>query len=101
MREWEKATWATGVSESQVIDQVGRLVARRLLELTNVGDSILIVAGRGHNGDDARAAMPHLKNRTVRKIDINDPKVALAEIDSELSKAPTWIVDGLFGIGLN
>lgn len=101
MREWEKATWATGVTEKQVIANVGRAIATRLLELTQSGDSILILAGKGHNGDDARAAIPHLQNRTVRTIDVADPANALKQLADELSKKPKWIIDALFGIGLN
>ena len=64
MRQWEKATWASGRTEHEVIQQVGCLLAQRILELTRPGDTIWILAGRGHNGDDARAAQPHLSDRT-------------------------------------
>ena len=56
MREWENASWAAGRSPAAVIKNVGRSLARRALDLTLPGDTILILAGRGHNGDDARAA---------------------------------------------
>ena len=52
MREWEETTWATGVTEQSVIQQVGQLLARRILALTRPGDSILLLAGKGHNGRD-------------------------------------------------
>lgn len=101
MREWEKATWVTGVSERDVIAKVGRAIAHRLLELTQAGDVILVLVGKGHNGDDARAAVPHLKERDVRVIDVADPKSALPQVKAELSRKPKWVVDALFGIGLN
>ena len=56
MREWEQATWAAGQPQAEVIRRVGQIVARRTLQLTRPGDSILILAGKGHNGDDARLA---------------------------------------------
>jgi hydroxyethylthiazole kinase-like uncharacterized protein yjeF len=101
MRHWEEATWATGVKESDVIEEVGRAVARRLEELTQPGDVILLVAGTGHNGDDARAAAPHLTGRRIVLLDVSDPKSAGQELEAALKTGPAWIVDGLFGIGLN
>jgi len=46
MREWEKATWATGQTEAAVIRRVGEIVARRALRLTQAGDLVLIVAAK-------------------------------------------------------
>ena len=65
MREWERATWATGQTEAEVIRRVGKKIARRALQLTRPGDVILILAGKGHNGDDARAAREFLTDRRV------------------------------------
>lgn len=101
MRQWEEASWAAGARESEVIEQVGRAVARRLEELTQPGDSILLLAGPGHNGDDARAAAPHLTGRRIVLMDVTDPKSAAPEFAAALKAPPAWIVDGLFGIGLN
>jgi hydroxyethylthiazole kinase-like uncharacterized protein yjeF len=101
MREWEKATWANGVSERDVIQKVGQSIAHRLLQLTQPKEQILILAGKGHNGDDARSAVPHLKDRSVRLLEVIDPSEALSKLDAELSAKPAWIVDALFGIGLN
>ena len=56
MREWERATWATGRTEAEVIRRVGAAIAGRALQLTRPGDAVLILAGKGHDGDDARAA---------------------------------------------
>lgn len=101
MRQWEAATWATGQTEAAVIQLVGQAVARRATDLTAPGDSILILAGRGHNGADARAAAPHLTNRQVRVVEVGDPQTAMLQIEPALAAAPSLIVDGLFGIGLN
>ena len=47
MREWERATWATGQTEAGVIRRVGQKIATRASELTCPGDPILILAGKG------------------------------------------------------
>ena len=65
MRDWEQATWAAGQTEAEVIRRVGHWVARRALELTAPGDLVLILAGKGHNGEDARGAREHLAGRRV------------------------------------
>ena len=69
MREWERATWAAGQTEAEVIRRVGEKIAERALQLTRSGDAILILAGKGHNGDDARAARKHLRDRRVEVLD--------------------------------
>jgi hydroxyethylthiazole kinase-like uncharacterized protein yjeF len=101
MRQWEQATWAAGVKNTDVIEKVGQVIARRMEKLTRPGDSILFLAGPGHNGDDARAAIPHLADRRVVLIEVKDPKTAAAEFSDAVKSPPAWIVDGLFGIGLN
>jgi len=105
MRQWEKATWAAGRTEQEVIHQVGRILAQRILDLTRPGDAVWILAGKGHNGDDARAARPHLSSRDVLLINVDDPRQGLAEFLQLLQthgvRGARWIVDALFGIGLN
>lgn len=103
MRRWEQATWATGKTEQAVIEQVGRLLAARLQRLSRPGDLILILAGKGHNGDDARCAQPHLEgaHREVELVNLRDPEVDLPKVQAALERRPAWVVDGLFGIGLN
>jgi ADP-dependent NAD(P)H-hydrate dehydratase / NAD(P)H-hydrate epimerase len=117
MREWERATWAAGQTEAGVIHRVGQKIAARARELTHPGDPILILAGKGHNGDDARAAQKFLDDRKVILLNVTNPKTALAEFQSRTGVAPvsnssfsngdrrdacpTLIIDGLFGIGLN
>ncbi len=101
MREWEAATWATGQTEAAVIQRVGEVIARRVLFLTREGERILILAGKGHNGDDARAAIPHLSARDVQCLDVTDPAAQLTELHSALARQPALVVDALFGIGMN
>src|SRR2546429_1085755 len=101
MREWEKATWAAKRTPAQVISRVGHIVTSRVRQLTRPGDLIVILAGKGHNGDDARQTGQNLSGHEVTLLNVLDPAAALKEFNSQLSMRPTLIVDGLFGIGLN
>jgi ADP-dependent NAD(P)H-hydrate dehydratase / NAD(P)H-hydrate epimerase len=124
MREWEKATWATGQTDAEVIRRVGGKIAELALRLTRPGDAILILAGKGHNGDDARAARKYLTGRKIYLLDATEPQTALMEfqrrtgvvpvslqkgipaqaepeVGDRLEACPTLIIDGLFGIGLS
>src|SRR5215203_3834558 len=99
MREWEKATWATGQTEANVIARVGKIVADEALRLTQPDDAILILAGKGHNGDDARAALPQLHDRKTILIDAIDSRAALQKFSAFCNSTPKpkLILDGLFG----
>jgi hydroxyethylthiazole kinase-like uncharacterized protein yjeF len=101
MRDWEQATWASGQTEAEVICRVGQHVARRILQLTDPNSFILLLAGKGHNGDDVRAARAGLTDRLVELIEVTSPTESLALLETALSRNPALIVDGLFGIGLN
>lgn len=101
MRQWEQATWNAGVKETDVIARVGETVAARARLLTNPGEVILALAGQGHNGDDVRAAAPRLGGRRLILLDVSDPAASRAELTTALAQSPSWILDGLFGIGLN
>ena len=101
MREWERATWSAGQTEAEVIRRVGQKVAARTAKLTQPGDSILILAGKGHNGDDARAAQEFLSERQIKIINVTSPERDLPELEIALRQNPALIIDGLFGIGLN
>ena len=101
MRDWEKATWASGQTEAEVIRLVGQEIARHALRLTQPQDRLLVLAGKGNNGADARAAHPHLVDRRVDALDVKDLAADLSKLDALLSLRPALIVDGLFGIGLN
>jgi NAD(P)H-hydrate epimerase len=100
MREWEAATWAAGQTEAEVIRRVGHRIADRARQLTGEGDSILLLAGKGHNGDDVRAAQGWLAGRQVTLIEVFHPEAAPPVLEALRAK-PALIVDGLFGIGLN
>ena len=76
-------------------------MARRALELTQAGDQILILAGKGHNGDDARCAREGLADRRVEVFEVTESAEDLAKLDAFLASRPALVVDGLFGIGLN
>jgi hydroxyethylthiazole kinase-like uncharacterized protein yjeF len=101
MRRWEKATWATGQTEAAVIRRVGESVARLALRMTSSNDTILILAGKGHNGDDTRCANEFLTDRKIDLLNITDPRAAFAEFQRRAGTRPALIVDGLFGIGLS
>ncbi len=101
MREWERATWATGQTEAEVIRRVGEKIAERALQLTRSGDAILILAGKGNNGNDARAAREHLTDRRVEILDVTVPEKDLPKLKVALLSKPALIIDGLFGIGLD
>lgn len=101
MREWEKATWASGQTEAEVIRRVGKRVAQQALELTKPGGHIVILAGKGHNGEDARCSRDSLEQRRVDVLDVTDPAKDLHRLEVLLSLRPALLVDGLFGIGIN
>lgn len=105
MRRWEANTWATGQTEAFVIDRVGEAVASHLLRITRPDARILILAGRGNNGADARAAARHLEPfREIISLDVDAPKRAQGLVKKALltlQPGRDWIVDGLFGTGLN
>jgi len=101
MREWEKATWAAKRTPAQVISRVGHIVTSRVKQLTRPGDVIVILAGKGHNGDDARQVGQNLPDREVTLLNVLDPDKTTKEFNSLLSMPPALLVDGLFGIGLN
>ncbi len=101
MREWERATWASGQAEAEVIRRVGACVGRRALELTRAGERVVILAGKGHNGEDARSACEHLAARRVDVLEVGDPAADLSKLEALLSSPAELVIDGLFGIGLN
>ena len=101
MRRWEAATWESGKTEKEVIALVGKVVANRVMELTRPGDAVLLLAGKGHNGDDVRAMAEHLPEREVSLLSVTDPAKTRQKLPLDLDPAPALVVDGLFGIGLN
>jgi ADP-dependent NAD(P)H-hydrate dehydratase / NAD(P)H-hydrate epimerase len=101
MRDWEKATWDAGQTEDEVIRRVGQAVACHALRLTRPGELILILAGKGHNGEDARCARTYLSDRRVDLLEVLDPAADFPKLDALLRLRAALVVDGLFGIGLN
>ena len=101
MREWEKATWASGQTEENVIRQAGTAVGRRAEQLTRPRDFILVLCGKGHNGDDAHVAAEVIRDREVKVLRVTDPESVGKELGELLARKPALIIDGLFGIGLN
>lgn len=101
MRSWEEATWSAGIRSKEVIARVGQALASRIRGLTGTADRILILAGRGNNGADARAALAHLESRTLEVLEVSDPVQALPAWNSARRRRPALVVDALFGIGLN
>ena len=101
MREWEEATWASGQTEAEVIRRVGQRVAREAVGLTRPGQRILILAGKGNNGADARSAREHLSDRTVEVLEVKEPAADEQKLEAALALRPALVIDGLFGIGIN
>ncbi len=106
MREWEEATWAMGQSEESVMRKAGQAVARAALRMTLPGAEILVLAGKGNNGGDARYAAEYLPDRRVQRVDVADADSAAKDVsqwpgESNRDRSSSLIIDGLFGIGLN
>lgn len=101
MREWEAATWASGVREESVMRRAGQAIAGAAERLTLPAGVVLFLAGKGHNGEDAVFAHEHLANRPKELLRITDPVTASSQLSPLLARGPALIVDGLFGIGLN
>jgi hydroxyethylthiazole kinase-like uncharacterized protein yjeF len=101
MRAWEHATWATGQTEEAVIQRAGQAVAAVIQGLVPPHSQILVLAGMGHNGDDALAAAGHLSDRHVIDCKVSNPEFCMPLVQRHLARRPALVVDGLFGIGLN
>lgn len=101
MRQWEQRTWDAGVLPETVQRRAGFAVAKKAMELSRLGEPILLLAGFGNNGSDTRFAAEHLSDRDVRLLTISDPASAFDDVAVQLAARPVLIVDGLFGIGLN
>lgn len=107
MRAWESASWTAGIRSGDVIARVGRRIGEWLLAQTSPHDALIFLVGRGHNGDDARAAAQWIGwRRPQQLIAVPDPVAATEPIATALRTARrdsprVWVIDGLFGIGLN
>ena len=106
MREWEQATWDAGVKEADVIRQVGRSLQAWLMDRVAWSvDELLIVAGKGNNGEDARQCAPVFEEfgmEPPKIVNVKDPAADLPALEQALSGArKRGVIDALFGIGLN
>lgn len=104
MREWEARTWAAGVAQDEVIRAAGRAVAMVVRRRSRVGAPVLVLAGRGHNGDDAAVAAGELDDRKVLLVRVQGPggaRQALDWLEHHAGRAGAVVVDGMFGIGLS
>jgi hydroxyethylthiazole kinase-like uncharacterized protein yjeF len=79
-----------------LIERAGAAVARHALQLLGggYGRRVVVVAGKGNNGNDGRAAATRLRRRgvQVREIDAADPPEKLPVCD--------LVVDAAYGTGL-
>lgn len=104
MREWENQTWASGQSQAAVIQRAGEQVAQIAASIIPPAAPLLVLAGRGHNGDDARVAASQFSKERVTLLEVADPAQALPQVQAWLQSRQArtgWVIDGLFGIGLN
>ena len=101
MRDWEERSWSEGIDPWDVIAQVGKKLAARYLSSSQAGDSLLLLAGPGHNGDDVRAMVPWLFQRRVELLSVNGKPEDLIRLETHLAQGPDAVIEGLFGIGLN
>jgi NAD(P)H-hydrate epimerase len=69
--------------------------------MTGDDDLILILAGKGHNGDDARAAKEFIEDRRVKILELLLPESDILQLETALREGPALVIDGVFGIGLN
>ena len=84
MRQWEESTWQKSITESEVMGKAGQAVATLALSATESGARILLLAGKGHNGDDTRLAQGHLRERKTHLLNLVDPAKQIADLRIEL-----------------
>lgn len=65
MREWENQTFASGIDEEGVMRKAGKAVAECVLSLTKSGDHVLVLAGKGKNGEDAVYSAEYMPDRII------------------------------------
>ena len=86
---------AAGGPVPGLMERAGRAAAELAARLAGErGKDVLVLAGPGNNGGDARIAAGHLKEMFFR--------VAVATTPAEVPTDRRWglVIDGLFGIGL-
>jgi len=101
MRAWEAASWEAGIRAEDVIHRVGEILAAEVLRRSRPGDRVVVVAGPGNNGNDARACAAQLRGRDTVLIDVTDPVTAIGRLQEELADPTALVLDGVFGTGLS
>lgn len=101
MRQWEEASWKAGRSQMDVIRRVGHRVAQRAHRMLKRGDSVVVLHGRGNNGQDALQASRLFVEHEVHRIEGVQPDRALELFREVLPLRPGLIIDGIFGTGLS
>lgn len=91
MRAAEAAVFARGVSQAALMERAGVAIAVQVARLA-AGRPVLVLAGPGNNGGDARVVARWLAERG------HDVTLASDPPDAEPRAV---LVDGLFGIGLS
>lgn len=81
----------------ELIDRAARAVARAAVELLGgtYGRRVVVVAGKGNNGNDGREAAKHLRRRGVR-VRVVDAAVAPTELPSV-----DLVIDAAYGTGFH
>lgn len=104
MREREVRSWSAGIRVEDVIRAAGAAVGQTARRRTRPGTPVLVLAGTGHNGDDAAVAATHLEDRTTTLIRLAEPghfEAARQWLDQHRRRSDALVIDGLFGIGLS
>ncbi|PKP98947.1 MAG: bifunctional ADP-dependent NAD(P)H-hydrate dehydratase/NAD(P)H-hydrate epimerase [Alphaproteobacteria bacterium HGW-Alphaproteobacteria-15] len=111
MREAEAAVFASGVSQTELMERAGLAVAREVRRFAG-GAPVLVLAGPGNNGGDAYVVARHVAawGGDVVVAALGVPKAgAAAEMAArwkggvtslEDARARPVLVDGLFGTGI-
>src|SRR5215207_3426663 len=79
MRALERAAFATGVSEAELQDRAGRVVAAEVQPLLLPGQRVAILVGHGNNGRDGAVAGTALAARGIGVELILAPRHAITE----------------------
>jgi len=84
------------LSLEQLVERAGGAVARAALGLLGAayGRRVVVVAGKGHNGDDGRVAADRLRRRGVRV-----SVVEAAEAEGQRLPHCDLVVDAAYGTG--
>ena len=87
---------AAPVPVAALVERAGAAVARTAVDLLGgtYGRRVAIIAGKGNNGADGRAAATRLERRGVRCV-VLDPDIATLPIEVDL------VIDAAYGTGLS